>query len=111
MSLTTRRSPKMRGLISVAPPGPFVGSIGHHICLAHVTVNRPHRALQRAEVLRPDACPLSQAIHKGGDLRLLTAFVIYIWIMMVGYLCFGFVLLFLGSAIVIAKKSFHKGHV
>ena len=67
-----------------------MGSIGHHILLARVTVNRLHRALQRAEVLRPNAQSLSQAIHKGGDLRLLTAFVIYIWIMAVGYLNFGF---------------------
>ena len=34
---------------------PFVGSIGHHIRLARVTVNRLHRALRRAEVLRPNA--------------------------------------------------------
>ena len=50
-------------------------------------------------------------MHKGGDLRLLTAFVIYIWIMVIGYLSFGFVSLLLGSAIVITKKYFHKGHV
>ena len=46
-------------------------------------------------------------MHKGGDLRLLTAFVIYIWIMVTGYLSFGFVSLFLGSAIVIMKRCFH----